>query len=241
MAGDTDVAERFALESFQIGNDSGQPDAFVMYGGQLITIGLQRGTLGDLVEILNQMHTDAPDVGGAVMAALTLAHAEAGNLDEVRALLSEMSARNFESPIDATWLTAMAWCADAAIALGQAEFVQAIFDQLVPWADLWPSNGAECESPISQYLGALATGLGRYDEAEAYFEVAMVECDRTGAKFFAARTNLLWGVMLAQRRLDADRDRARELLDVARELAAANHYANVERRAVAALEGLSDA
>jgi hypothetical protein len=241
MAGDTDVAEQFALASFQIGTDSGQPDAFVMYGGQLISIGLQRGTLGDLVEILNQMHDDAPDVGGAVTAALTLAHAEAGNLDQVRALLTDMAVRNFESPIDATWLTAMVWCADAAIALGESEYIEAIFDRLVPWAELWPSNGAECESPVSQYLGALATGLGRYDEAEAYFVKAMAECERTGAKFFAARTNLLWGVMLAQRGLDDDRDRARELLGVARELAATNRYANVERRAVAALEALADA
>jgi class 3 adenylate cyclase len=241
MAGDTDVADQFARESFQIGTDSGQPDAFVMYGGQLITIGLQRGTLGDLVEILHQMHVDAPDVGGAVSAALMLAHAEAGNLDAVRELLTEMSEKNFESPIDATWLTGMVWCADAAIALGEPEFVEAIFDRLVPWAELWPSNGAECESPVSQYLGALATCLGRYDEAESYFASAMVECERTGTKFFAARTNLLWGMMLGQRRLDDDLERARELLEVARELAATNHYANVERRAAAALEALDRA
>jgi class 3 adenylate cyclase len=239
MAGDTDVADRFALESFQIGTDSGQPDAFVMYGGQLITIGLQRGTLGELVPILNQMHEDAPDVGGAVTAALTLARAEAGDLDEVRQLLGEMAANNFESSIDATWLTAMVWCADAAIALGEPEFVEAIFDRLAPWADLWPSNGAECESPVSQYLGALATCLGRFDEAELYFARAMVECQRTGAKFFAARTNLFWGVMLSQRSHDGDLARARELLEAARDLAATHHYANVERRAVAALEALN--
>jgi tetratricopeptide (TPR) repeat protein len=135
----------------------------------------------------------------------------------------------------------MVWCADAAIALGEPEFVEAIFDRLVPWAELWPSNGAECESPVSQYLGALATCLGRYEEAESYFASAMVECERTGTKFFAARTNLLWGMMLGQRRLDDDLERARELLEVARELAATNHYANVERRAAAALEALDRA
>jgi len=240
MAGDTDVADRFALESFQIGTDSGQPDAFVMYGGQLISIGLQRGTLADLVEILQQMQVDAPDVGGAVTAALTLAHSEAGNLDEVRTLLTKMSARGFESPIDATWLTAVVWLADAAIALGDVAIVEQIFDILTPWSDLWPSNGAECESPVSQYLGGLATCLGRYDDAEAYFTKAMAECDRTGAKFFAARTNLLWGVMLAQRRRDGDVGRARDMLEVARELSSTNRYANVERRAVAALEALDD-
>ncbi len=241
VAGDTDVAEELALASFQIGSDSGQPDATVMYGGQLITIGLQRGTLGDLVEILMQMTVDAPDVGAAVTAALTLAHAEAGNLDAVRELLTEMSARNFESPMDATWLTAMVWLADAAIALGDTAIIEKIYDLLMPWADLWPSNGAECESPVCQYLGALATCLGRYDDAESYFAQAMSECDRTGAKFFAARTNLMWGEMLAQRCRGADLDRARVLLEVARELAAKNRYAKVEQRAAVALEALADA
>ncbi|MGD0692725.1 MAG: hypothetical protein ABSA22_10320, partial [Acidimicrobiales bacterium] len=66
-------------------------------------------------------------------------------------------------------------------------------------------------------------------------------CERTGAKFFSARTNLFWGVMLARRRLDGDRDRAKTFLEVARELAATHHYGNVEKRAIAALEGLADA
>jgi tetratricopeptide (TPR) repeat protein len=238
VAGDTDLADQLALASFQVGSDSGQPDAFVMYGGQLITIGLQRGTLGDLVEILKQMVLDAPDVGAAVTAALTLAHAEAGNIDEVRELLTAMSARNFESPMDATWLTAMVWLADAAIALGDVAIIEEIYDLLTPWADLWPSNGAECESPVCQYLGALATRLDRYDDAESYFVKAMAECERTGAKFFSARTNYFWGVMLARRGRDGDVERARALLEVARDQAATNRYANVERRAATALEAL---
>ena len=240
-AGDTDVADQLALASFQIGSDSGQPDAFVMYGGQLITIGHQRGTLGDLVEILKQIIVDAPDVGDAVAAALTLAHAEAGNLDEVREHLTAMSARNFESPMDATWLTAMVWLADAALALGDLAIVEEIFDLLAPWEDLWPSNGAECESPVCQYLGALASCLGRFDEAETYLAKAMSECERTGAKFFSARTNLFWGVMLSRRNGDGDLERAKTFLEVARELAAMNHYGNVEKRAVTALEALTDA
>jgi hypothetical protein len=48
-------------------------------------------------------------------------------------------------------------------------------------------------------------------------------------------------VLLAQRGHDGDHERAMTFLEAARELAATNHYANVERRAVAALEGLADA
>jgi class 3 adenylate cyclase/tetratricopeptide (TPR) repeat protein len=237
--GDTDIAERFATESLQIGTASGQPDAFVMYGGQLISISLQRGTLGDLVPILNQLYVEAPEVGGAVTSALALAHAEAGNLDDVRVMLERFATDNFELSMDATWLTTMAWYADAAMALGDTTFIEPIFDQLVPWVDLWPSTGAECESPVSQYLGGLATSLGRYEEADAYFARAIAASDRTNAKFFAARTNLMWGVMLARRRSPGDLARAKALLEAASDLAATNHYANVERRAVAALGALA--
>ena len=80
-------------------------------------------------------------------------------------------------------------------------------------------------------LGGLATVLGRYDEADAYFAQSAAFSDRVGAKFFAARTDLLWGRMLAERRAPGDTEKARELLTKAQSAAAAHGYGNVERRA----------
>jgi hypothetical protein len=87
-------------------------------------------------------------------------------------------------------------------------------------------------------LGGLATVLGRYDEAQAYFVQSAAMCDRIGARFFAARTDLSWGRMLAERRILGDTEKARQLLTKARSAAAANGYRAVERRASAALLGL---
>jgi hypothetical protein len=47
--------------------------------------------------------------------------------------------------------------------------------------------------------------------------------------------------MLSRRNGDGDLERAKTFLEVARELAAMNHYGNVEKRAVTALEALTDA
>jgi hypothetical protein len=58
------------------------------------------------------------------------------------------------------------------------------------------------------------------------------------AKFDAARTNLLWGKMLAERGAPGDIEKARELLTDAHAVVAAHGYATVERRATQALEGL---
>jgi hypothetical protein len=54
-------------------------------------------------------------------------------------------------------------------------------------------------------------------------------------KSYAARNDLWWGGMLAERRSPGDAERARELLTKAHLVAAANGYGNVERRALTAL------
>jgi hypothetical protein len=91
------------------------------------------------------------------------------------------------------------------------------------------------EGPVSLFLGGLATVLGRYDEADAYFAQSAASSERADAKYFSARTNLLWGVMLADRRGPGDIRKARDLLTKAHTSAAANGYGTVERRAATAL------
>jgi hypothetical protein len=99
-------------------------------------------------------------------------------------------------------------------------------------------SSAAAEGPVSHYLGGLATVLGRYDEAEAYFAQSAAMGDRIGAKFFAARTDLSWGKMLIERQAPGDAVMAQDLLTKAQAAATANGYGNVERRAAAALHGL---
>jgi hypothetical protein len=60
--------------------------------------------------------------------------------------------------------------------------------------------------------------------------------ERLGAKFFSARTDLLWGKMLADRHARGDTERARELLTKAHVVAVEYGYGTVERRAAGALE-----
>ena len=77
IAGDWNRAEQLATEALQIGTDGGQPDTSFMFGSQLIIVNHQRGTLGELVPVLEQMVADAPDLAGVLTAALALAYTEA--------------------------------------------------------------------------------------------------------------------------------------------------------------------
>jgi hypothetical protein len=132
----------------------------------------------------------------------------------------------------------MGWYAHAAVACRDPRYAGPLFDRLAPYHDQVVSGGLIVGPAVSHYLGGLATVLGRYDEADAYFTHAATFNDRAGAKFYAASTNLSWGAMLVERNAPGDTERARDLLTKA-QTAAANHgYADIERRASEALQHL---
>ncbi len=86
---------------------------------------------------------------------------------------------------------------------------------------------------MAHFLGGLSHVLGRYDEADAYFARAAALCERVGAKFFAARTDLAWARTLLARDATGDHARAHELLACAMSSAETNGYEVVARRAAA--------
>jgi class 3 adenylate cyclase len=237
IAGDTDRAEELATAALQIGTDSGEPDAAVMYGVQFMCVSWQRGTMGDLVPLIEQTAAEYPGVP-TIAAAIATAHAEGDRTDAARNLLEQFAATGFDLPLDMSWFMGMVCYAEAAIACRDSKYARPLFDRLAPWADQWSSNDATMGGPASTFLGGLATVLGHYDEANAFFAQAGASCDRVGAKFFAARTDLLWGRMLAERNAPGDPEKARDLLTKAQTAAAVHGYGNVERRAAAALQGL---
>ncbi len=241
IAGDADRAEQLATEALQFGTDNGVADAGVQFGAQLITISVMRGTVGELAPLIEQMAADTPDLAPALLAgSLALAYAEADRIDEARLILEQFAASGFDLPLDQVWLTGMTSYAAVAIACRDPQYAAPLFEQLAPYASLLETaGGASAGPPVSYYLGGLATVLGRYEEADAYFTQAAAFNERFDAKFFAALTNLLWGNMLAERGAAGDTERARDLLTKAHEAAAANGYATVERRATAALQQLN--
>ncbi len=236
LAGDTDRAEQLASEALKMGVEGGEPDAMIVFGGQIVSVHLQRGTLGGLVPLIEDAAVEAPDIAGVYSAVLAVAHAQADRTDEARQLLEEFATAHFDLPMDNTWLTGMVAYAEAAVHCGDPKYAGPIFDLLSPWSDQWSTTGSTtAEGPVSRFLGGLATVLGRYDEATSYFAHAATLSARIGAKFLAAEIDLGWGKMLAERGAPGDTQRARDLLNTARAVAVANGYGGVARRAETAL------
>jgi len=239
IAGNTDQAEQLATDAFQIGTDAGEPDAALFFTGQLANVSWQRGTMGDLVPAIEQMAAESPGLP-ALLGKLALAQVEADRTDHARRLLAQFAATAFELPLDLSWLSGMVDYAEAAIQCRDTKSAGPLLERLAPWSDqLSTAGSATAEGPVSHYLGGLASVLGRYDEADAYFRRATAFNERVDAKFFGARTSLSWGKMLAERNAPGDNEKARDLLTEAQTTAAAHGYAKVERRAAQALQGLN--
>ena len=237
IAGDWQQAEDLATEALQIGSDGGQPDAFIIYGAQIIMVNLWRGTVDTLIPLIEQAIIDNPDLP-VFSAALALAHAEADHTDETRRMLTKFELRGFDLPLDATWLTGMIAYADAAAECGDPKFAQPVLERLAPFADQWLYTDVATSGPISRSIGDLLVVLGRFEEAEHQFARSAASSHRAEAKYFIARTELSWGQMLVERRAPGDRDAAREILTRAHHAAAVHGYGNIERRVTRALQRL---
>ena len=238
IAGDIEMAEQMAGQALQIGTDSGQPDATIFFGSQLAVINFQRGTLGELIPLIEQLVADGGSIAHVYRATLALALADADRTDEAHRLIEGFVSSGFDLPEDGTSLTSMANYACAAVECQDRAHAGPLFDRLAPWADQLCLTPVTAFGPVSLYLGGLAGVLGRYDEAVSFFTQASRFSARVGSEGFAARTDLWWGKMLAERKAPGDVPRARDLLGKAQAVASANGYGGIERRAADALSNL---
>ena len=239
IAGDTDRADALASEALRIGTDGGQLDAAVIFGAQLMIVSGQRGTMSDLVPLIEQLATETPDISRWLFGSLLAkAHVEGGRMDQALRLLEEFAASGFDLPLDQVWLTGMVDYAEAAVECRDPRYAAPLFDRLQPWAGQVPATGASALGPVNQYLGGLAAVLGRDADADAYFAEAAAFSDRVGAMFFLARTRLWWGRMLAERLGPGDAEQARDLLTKAHAAAVEHGYGQVTRQAAEARQRL---
>ena len=152
LAGRREEVERLAREGLRLAQRAATPTAHATFTGQLLVVRRQQERLPELLPALERLAEE----GSCVLpwpAVLPLAHLQAG--DETRARAAFETA--LESPIAHRlfWLTASAWLAEAAAALGHPAG-PALRDRLSPYADRLVQAGfTGCWGPVRSVLGAL--------------------------------------------------------------------------------------
>jgi class 3 adenylate cyclase/tetratricopeptide (TPR) repeat protein len=237
LAGDLDNAEHLAGVALSLGLDSGQPDAFAMYGPQIINIRARQGRLGELVPLIDQAAADNPDLP-AFQSALAVACVAAGDDDRARRIFHDARDGGFRAPQNTNWSNLHYHWSDLATHFRDQQAAETIRDRITPFADHIVTTSITASPVLGHYVGKLEHLLGRYDEADASFRRALAIHQRLESPPMIAMTEVAWAAMLCDRADPGDHDQARILATSALDVAERNGYGPVERDARAVLETL---
>jgi class 3 adenylate cyclase len=238
FAGDVDEAERLGTLALQIGTDGGEPDAAVFFGVQVMMVALQRGTLADLLPLIEASVAENPGLPG-FRAKLAMAYAECDLGARAGELLDDFAAAGYQLPDDVSWLSGMCDYAEAAVQCADPRHASALLERLEPWSEQVSTiGGVTADGPVCHFVGGLSAVLDRFEGADRHFTRSAAMCRRMGARYFAARTNLSWAELLLRRDATGDRAQGRRLLDEAIDAATVYGYGTVERRSRVVREAL---
>ena len=150
-----------------------------------------------------------------------LAAAEGEDLRAAAAEIERQAARGFEDlEPDGFWLLRLCSLADACVTVRDRRRAQRIYELLQPFADRNATALTQLPfGPVALRLAKLAALLERWDEAEAYFEIALERCELLGARAVRARVLLDYARALREEGRAGDAENAGRLLAEARSLA----------------------
>ena len=233
MRGDLVTAERLAERAFQLGQEAGEPDAALVYGGQLSYALATRGRGEEIVATLEASVSAYPGIA-AWRAALAWTLCWLDRHAEAEQIL-EHAARDRFQHIQAgpARLTALSLYADAAAQMCDFGAASVLYDLIEPCADQVVWNTVTGGGHVRMWLGLLAAVLGRQQSADEHLDFACEFQEENGLLLWATRAYLGWAEALTAR---GDRPHACECATRALELSRQHGYGAFETRALALLD-----
>ena len=213
-------AEELADTAMALGSES-VPESMTAFGAQLIEILRVAGRWDELAQMGELMAAAAAENPAvpALRAVLARTYCDLSRDDDALATLHDDIGDGFNGfPYDVVWLSGMVVLAETCIRLGQWEACKLLYEKLSPWRDQAATVTATCVGPVALHLATLSTVLGRYDDAEELFSLALALSERLAAPYWRARTEVELAAMMRRRSDSVDR-RSEELLEHATLLA----------------------
>jgi tetratricopeptide (TPR) repeat protein len=230
IRGELEAGERLADQAFRLGQEAGQPDAAMIYGGTVVQNRMVQGRGAEVTALIEGMVTEYPGVP-AWEAALGYACCLIDRRTEAAEILARAAAQHFAHlHRDQNRLTALVLYADTAAQTRSVEAAAMLYELIEPHADQFVWNGGVSFGHGRTYTALLAATLGRHERAEADFAFACEFHHRHGVRVWEARSELGWAEALAER---GELDRAREHASRALELSRDHGYGAFEPRAAA--------
>jgi tetratricopeptide (TPR) repeat protein len=212
LDGRLEEAERLARGALEIGGlRQSEYVAYLFEHVLLVAIRWMQGRLGELQEAIRfhgERFLSLARWRNALVAA-ELADERAARAEVERHALRDFADR----PQDGLWLLHLCSLAEACVLLGDERRAAQLYQLLSPYAD---RNAISITTmpfgPVALRLGMVAAMIGRWEEAERHFELAMERCNRLGAPAITARVLYERARMLVAHGEEADLASAAELL-----------------------------
>ena len=162
----------------------------------------ERSGLEPVIEFLKAMPLRPSDRSKptAIPGITALALAEAGRMQEARAMIDEVCANGFRDVLDDAALAVVecTW-AEAAALTGHVAACEALYERMVPRSNQHALTGGWYLGSMARYLGLFASVLGRPGEAEEWFRQAEVDHIAMRTPPWLARGRLDWAEALCRR------------------------------------------
>ncbi len=173
MAGNLVAAESLAELAYSIGEESGESDALLIFATQIGSIRASQGRIGEILPYVEQAAVSNPD-NLALQLFLAISCLEVGRTEDAHAILDRGDKLDFAHvPFDFLWTSTMALYAIIAVGLSDVTVSARLLELLEPFAAEICFNGATSLGCLSGQVGALASLVGRHDDAERYLLQAL--------------------------------------------------------------------
>jgi hypothetical protein len=221
LEGNFAEGERLAEEAVTLGQ-ARYPGRLVILGAQRLVSRWQLGRLHEIEPAVKRYLERYPSAHFA-RANVALLYSELGAEADARREFERAAANHFtDLPRDAIWLWLMTNFAEVCVFLGDSARAKILYEMLLPYADRNVATTAYvCCGSVSRSLGLLAGVMRRWEDAVGHFDDAVGMNTRMGARPWVARTQHDYGAMLLTRGAPGDGERARALLNEARDTARA--------------------
>ena len=150
---------------------AGEPDAFAIYGGQILCIRWHQGRLDELLDLLEGAAAETQIA--AYKGAHAMALAEAGRTDDVADRIgAEMAAGWPGLHPDNVWLVGVVSWAEAAAHTGHRAAAEHLLAILEAYPEQVATTGASVHGPVAHQIGILHRTLGHVDQAISWLTEA---------------------------------------------------------------------
>jgi len=216
MEGRFEQAEQLISETLAIGERAQSWNAVVSQRLGLFVLRREQGRLAELEDTISRSVHEYPSLL-RFRCALAHVYGELGRERDTRASLEGLMGLDLANEhLDAEWLFAMSLLTDPCAWLGDASAAAKLYSLLLPYERLYAQAPVEAVfGSVARGLGVLATALGRFDDAERHFDVALETERKMRARPWLAHTQHDLAAMLLARGEDGDSERVGALLDEA--------------------------